>query len=329
MRIAWLLVLTICTVLAVGDQLSSVFLFSAPLDFGGHGRSDFAILRAPSEGAPFTWWIADAFLPTVTVATWGVRNHDQDRVVPADYDGDGRTDFAVWRPGPVGVAGFWIVPSSTGIGYFVPLGMSGDDPTVVADYDGDGRADPAVYRDTGVPGTACTWWYKSSLTGEIVGTVWGMDYDQPAPGDYDGDGRADFVVRRPAPGYGLFLLRMATGATSSVIWGNEWDAIVPGDYDGDGKTDLAVVQYTPNGPDLWSIKRSSDGQMMTANWGEVTTDYLAPGDYDGDGKTDPAVWRAVAAPGLQAFYVLLSSGGTMVRYWGQAGDYPIAASRVH
>jgi hypothetical protein len=41
----------------------------------------------------------------VDVVHWGVEN---DVPVPGDYDGDGKTDIAIWRPGD----GFWYIISS-------------------------------------------------------------------------------------------------------------------------------------------------------------------------------------------------------------------------
>ena len=53
-----------------------------------------------------------------------------------DYDGDGKADFAVWRPS---VGGWYILSSSTGNPLPTTyLGLSGDIP-VPADYDGDGK----------------------------------------------------------------------------------------------------------------------------------------------------------------------------------------------
>ena len=64
-----------------------------------------------------------------------------DMPVPGDYDGDGRTDAAIFRPS----TGLWYGPR-TGAAQIVVqmiLGQSGDVP-VPGDYDGDGRTDPAI-----------------------------------------------------------------------------------------------------------------------------------------------------------------------------------------
>ncbi len=111
--------------------------------------------------------------------------------VDGDFDGDGRSDPATYRP----ATGEWRVwPSSRNYVLATPIVWgAGADLPVPADYDGDRLTDIAVYR----PSTG-TWHILLSSTRmqssrEIQ---WGEATDRPVPIDYDRDGRADLALPR-------------------------------------------------------------------------------------------------------------------------------------
>ncbi len=200
-----------------------------------------------------------------------------------DFDGDGTTDFAVWRSS----TGRWFIE---GVAGSTAWGKSGDVP-VVGDFTGDGTTDVAVWRP------ASGRWYVNGIAGS---TQWGLAGDVPVPGDYDGDGTTDFAVYRPSTGRWY-----VEGIAGSTQWGKDGDVVAPGDYDGDGTTDFAVWRPT-NG--RWYV----EGIAGSTQWG-LAGDVAVPGDYDGDGTTDFAVWR----PSTGRWFVEGIAGSTQ---WGKDGD---------
>ena len=299
------------------------------VDFDGDGRTDPAVVRNTGGGpsGQITWFWNNSLANTPSQAAWGIAS---DRFVPEDYDGDGKTDVAVWRSGAPFNAYFYILQSATSTLRTDQFGQTGDDPSVVGDYDGDGKSDTAVYRGGAAAGNPSFWYYRSSVNGLIQGTQWGQNGDFPAPGDYDGDNKNDFVVQRNGGGgQAIFYFNNTTAGTSSLIYGTPTDVICPGDYDNDQKTDIAVIRGS-GGAILWNIRNSSNGATQSYTFGQSATDFPTQGDWDGDGITDISVWRPNADPTLNFFYWRRSLDGTLgSREWGQNGDYPPANFNAH
>ena len=147
----------------------------------------------------------------------------------SDYNGDGKTDIAAWRPS----TGVWSVRGISTTTYGLP-----NDKPAPGDYDGDGKADVAVWR----PSTG-QWYVRGIIT-----TTYGVSGDKPVQADFDGDGKTDIAVWRPSTG------RWYIRGKASVGWGLSGDVPVPGDYDGDGKADVAVWRPTTG---QWYVRGAS------------------------------------------------------------------------
>lgn len=310
----------------------------APLDFNGDNRTDWVVVRNTGGGASgqVNWFVAiNGGVPLASQA-WGIAS---DYFLPADFDGDGKADYVVWRPGAQGQ--FFILSSQTFTFRVDPFGTTGDDPTVIGDYNGDRITDVAVYRRGPTPGTPATWFYRTAPNTNFVAVNFGQSNgntcgstgdqscgDYPAPGDYDGDGKNDFVVQRDdGAGRGVFYKLLTTNVFTAEVFGNATDAIVPGDYDGDGKTDIATVRS--NGTNLvWSYEPSGTpgSTVVSDTWGVASTDFPTQGDYNGDGRTDYAIWRSTTG----VFYVFTTgSRSIFTQTWGTPDDYPVANFNVH
>ncbi len=228
--------------------------------------------------------------------------------VRSDFDGDGRTDFSVFRP----TEGNWYLNNSTAGFSAVNFGLASD-TIVPADFDGDRKTDFAVFRPTNVEGQPDFYLLRSSDF-TVSGIAWGVVGDIPVVADYDGDGKADYAVWRPSTG-DFYVLQSQTGGLRHYNLGLNGDKPVVSDYDGDGKADFAVFRPS-NG--TWYIAKSTDNSIVITQWG-ISTDIPVFADYDGDNKVDIAVFR----PSDGVWYIQRSTGGITYISFGLDGDVPV------
>ncbi|MBS1796329.1 MAG: M36 family metallopeptidase [Acidobacteria bacterium] len=223
----------------------------------------------------------------------------------ADYDGDGKTDVSLFRPG----TGDWFVQRSTD-GLTIPNWGLGTDITTPGDFDGDGKADEAVFRPSNG-----TWYVLQSSNATPSITAFGASGDVPVAGDYDGDGKADLAYFRPSTN--SWVVRNSNGGSvTTTPFGATGDVPVRGDYDGDGKTDIAVFRPTTN---EWWIRNSNGGSVTVTTFG-ATNDKPVPADYDGDNKDDIATFR----PSTGQWWIRNSNGGSVsVINFGASGDVAV------
>ncbi|MGC2237472.1 MAG: DPP IV N-terminal domain-containing protein [Pyrinomonadaceae bacterium] len=229
------------------------------------------------------------------------------RLALFDFDGDGRSDQSIFRPG---TGDWWYLSSRSNEQRAVHWGLS-NDVLAPADYDGDFKTDVAVWR-----ASDGNFYILNSFDNTFRIEHFGLSNDIPTGGDWDADGKADLAVYR-AGAQGVFYYRASMGNPQGNItvipWGISGDKPVAGDYDGDGRTDAAVYRSG-----VWWIRQSSDGQSSATHFG-LADDRVVPADYDGDGKTDLAVYRG----GI--WYLLRSAQGSLAFQFGISDDIPAPA----
>ncbi|MBS1797888.1 MAG: VCBS repeat-containing protein [Acidobacteria bacterium] len=176
-----------------GQMLTAVWGLATdklvPADYDGDGMADFAVWRYGDN----VWYVltsSSGYNPRYFIVPIPSDIPRATDPVPADYDGDGKTDFAVRF-----LSAWFIYQSETGIVRRVDLGC---DIGMFAplDFTGDGYADPGcIYM---LPDVRYQWKFKASQDNQINAFVWGAGFynDLPAPDDYDNDGVIDYAVYR-------------------------------------------------------------------------------------------------------------------------------------
>lgn len=227
-----------------------------------------------------------------------------------DFDGDQRSDLAIYRPSE----GNWhIRSSSTNEVRVIRFGIAEDIPSS-ADYDGDNIADIAVFR----PSTGF-WYILRSSDSMIEIAHFGLPGDIPVQHDYDGDNIDDIAVYRPSDGFWYARYSSDSSIYSTQYGGAAGDKPAVGDYDGDGKADPAL--WRTGGSARWDVYSSITSRWSSGSQPYFDGDQPTLGDFDEDGRIDRAFFREFSG----SWFGFKTLGSGFYFTWGARGDVPVLA----
>jgi hypothetical protein len=216
--------------------------------------------------------------------------------VPADFDGDSRSDL-LWRHTGSGETYGWRM-EGLAIGGQGRLGTVADPDWVIrgiGDLDGDGKSDILWYHNRT---TVVYAWLMSAFTPAAMAAV-GVGGDDrwqiEGMGDLDGDEKADVLWRHTASGdvHAWLMDGMAVKSAGAIgrVGDLGWRIESLADLDGDGRADVvwrhertaSVYAWLMNGLAIASLREID--VVADPGWRVQGT-----GDLNGDGKAD-IVWR--------------------------------------
>ena len=290
-------------------------VIAIPGDYDSDGRDDVAFHRpgGPWNTVPVLFSRGDGSWSSTNLKAPSWANQPGVRAVPGDYDRDGDTDIAFYRPG-----GSWsTIPIlfSLGDGRWSSTNASApswaNQSGVIAipgDYNNDGRTDIAFHKPGG------SWLRVPVLLSQGNGTWLAVNSNAPSwanqsgvvaiPGDFDRDGRSDIAFHKPGGGWNSVPVLFANGGGSwsstnlgVPSWANQPDVVaIPGDFDGDDRSDIAF--HRPRGPwnsvpVLYSNGRSNWSSRNTPSpqWAHEPNVQAVSGDVNRDGRADIAFYR--------------------------------------
>ncbi|WP_315804678.1 MULTISPECIES: FG-GAP-like repeat-containing protein [unclassified Bradyrhizobium] len=315
------------------SNLGPLFLgmLSVPVsaDFNGDGKNDFVMLLG-SNVYGFLGNGDGSFTNVNSIAPngWNFGLSKTFMNISGDFNGDGKTDFAM-----LGGANLYVFLSNgdgqfSGVTFPCPNGWNfGTAPAdnfipIGGDFNSDGRSDFAMMAGQYL------YMFLSNGDGTFVGrTVQTPGWDfgvpssagyTPVTGDFNGDGKTDLMVLGGLAAAGPGAATSTAGKIAYLMLGNgdgsftysSWQlpggwsfgitsstnfTPIGGDFNGDGKTDLIMLQ----GPWLYEMQSRGDGTFdyssihISNGWdfgAQPSANFMAfSSDFNADGKTDFAL----------------------------------------
>jgi hypothetical protein len=283
-------------------------------DFNGDGKADFLMLYGPYlftflSNGDGTYSLVTSNAPN----GWNFGNTPSSNFsfVTGDFNGDGRTDFAM-----LGGTYLYVFLSSgdgtfRGVTFPCPNGWNFGNPPassftpISGDFDGDGRTDFLMI------GGQYLYEFMSNGDGTFAGstiqisTGWNFSNPPtsgftPISGDFNGDGKTDFVMMGGAYLYEFLSNGNGSFSYNTIEISNGWNFGNPpssnfmpiiGDFNGDAKSDWVMLA----GQYLYEFQSRGDGTFNYITLSMGGWDFGNPGganfipfggDFNADGKAD-------------------------------------------
>ncbi|MFC0529383.1 RICIN domain-containing protein [Phytohabitans kaempferiae] len=317
-------------------------------DVNGDRRADVTALVDHGHGQTAVWNLLSApsgFHPGYVAWDTGVAGGfpaDLVRSVTGDFDGNGRTDVAIFREDADRIVRLFLLPADGNRFSAISEPVwSGDMfrlshlKVVAGDFDADGDDDIAALQGL-VNGQLKLWMFRSTGDGFAAPA---LSWTSPATGpgvsganlvamDVDADGDDDVVDMHDMGGAQTHMRihHANAGVFSAPV--TRWDSgpgafdarrarFVGGDVDGDAARRHEVVALYDDGnatARLVVFKGQDTVWTPTTRWSsgaggfDATRGTLAAGDFNADGRTDVASLYDTGA-GKRRLYTFISTGG--------------------